>query len=73
MQAARGYGAPDDGDMYASVERFFSLADLSLDASDPEYFPPGKPYIPDEVRRSSRHHGWTPGLYTKVDDEDDEE
>ena len=55
------------------MERYFSLADLSLDASDPEYFPPGKPYTPVEVRRSTRHHGWTPGLYTEVDDEDDAE
>ena len=72
LQAARGGEvAEDDGGMQASMESYLPLADLSLDTSDSEYFPPGKPFTPVEVRRSARHHGWTPGRYTEVDEDEE--
>ena len=68
LLAARGGEATDEGVLQASMESYFALADLSLDTSDSEYFPPGKPFTPVEVRRSARHHGWTSGRYTRSEE-----
>jgi hypothetical protein len=40
------------------------LSDTStMDTSDSDYVPGGRPFVPEAVRRTSRHHGWTPGMY----------
>ena len=35
----------------------------SPDTSDTEYVPSGRPFVPQTVRRTTRHHGWTSGMY----------
>ena len=37
--------------------------DSSPDTSDTEYVPSGRPYVPQTMRRTTRHHGWTSGMY----------
>jgi hypothetical protein len=40
------------------------LSDTSaMDTSDSDYVPGGRPFIPEAVRRTTRYHGWTPGMY----------
>jgi hypothetical protein len=40
------------------------LSDTSaMDTSDSDYVPGGRPFVPETVRRTTRHHGWTPGMY----------
>jgi hypothetical protein len=36
-----------------------------MDMSDSDYVPSGKPFVPEIVHRTSRQHGWTPGMYYK--------
>jgi hypothetical protein len=39
------------------------LSDTSaMDTSDSDYVPGRRPFILEEVRRTSRHHGWTPSM-----------
>ena len=41
-----------------------SISDTpTLETSDSDYAPTGRPYIPESVRRTTRHHGWFPGMY----------
>ena len=37
--------------------------DSSPDTSDTEYIPSRRPYVPQTVRRTTRHHSWTSGMY----------
>lgn len=37
--------------------------DSSPDTSDTEYVPSGRLFVPQTVRRTTRHHGWTSGMY----------
>jgi hypothetical protein len=40
------------------------LSDTSaMDTSDSDYVPSGRPFVPEVVRRTTRQHGWTPGMY----------
>jgi hypothetical protein len=40
------------------------LSDTSVvDTSDSDYVPGGRSFIPETVRRTTRQHGWTPGMY----------
>jgi hypothetical protein len=40
------------------------LSDTSaMETSDSDYVPGGRPFVPEAVRRTSRYHGWTPGMY----------
>jgi hypothetical protein len=40
------------------------LSDTSaMDTSDSDYVPGGRPSVPETVRRTTRQHGWTPGMY----------
>jgi hypothetical protein len=40
------------------------LSDTSaMDTSDSDYVPGGRPFVPETVHRTTRHHGWTPGMY----------
>jgi hypothetical protein len=40
------------------------MSDTSaMDTSDSDYVPGGRPFVPEAVRRTSRYHGWTPGMY----------
>jgi hypothetical protein len=40
------------------------LSDTSMmDMSDLDYVLGGRPFIPETVRRTTRQHGWTPGMY----------
>jgi hypothetical protein len=40
------------------------LSDTSaMDTSDSNYFPGGRPFVPEAVPRTTRQHGWTPGMY----------
>ena len=51
------------------LENFFSMTDLNASTSDPAYIPTGSPYVSPGIRRTARKHGWTPGMYTEVDEE----
>jgi hypothetical protein len=40
------------------------LSDTSaMDTSDSDYVPGGRSFVPEAVCRTTRHHGWTPGMY----------
>jgi hypothetical protein len=40
------------------------LSDTStMDTSDSVYVPGGRPFVLETVRRTTRQHGWTPGMY----------
>jgi hypothetical protein len=40
------------------------LSDTStMDTSDSDYVPGGRLFVPETVRRTTRQHGWTPGMY----------
>jgi hypothetical protein len=40
------------------------LSDTSaMDTSDSNYVLDGRPFVPEIVRRTTRQHGWTPGMY----------
>jgi hypothetical protein len=40
------------------------LSDTStMDMSDSDYVSGGRPFVPEIVRRTTRQHGWTPGMY----------
>jgi hypothetical protein len=40
------------------------LSDTSaMDTSDSDYFPGGRPFVPETVRWTTRQHGWTLGMY----------
>ena len=42
------------------------LSDTStMDMSDSDYVSGRRPFIPEIVRRTTRQHGWTPGMYYK--------
>ena len=36
---------------------------LATETSDTNFIPSGRPYVPDTVRRTTRHTGWTPGMF----------
>jgi hypothetical protein len=40
------------------------LSDTSaMDTSDLDYVLGGRPFVPEVVCRTTRQHGWTPGMY----------
>jgi hypothetical protein len=39
---------------------------LAMDTSDSDYVPGGRPFIPEAVRRTTRQHRWTPGMYYEL-------
>jgi hypothetical protein len=40
------------------------LSDTStMDMSDSDYVPGGRPFVLETVRRTTRQHGWTPGMH----------
>jgi hypothetical protein len=40
------------------------LSDTSImDTSDSDYVPGGRPFVPEAVRQTTRHHEWTPSMY----------
>jgi hypothetical protein len=40
------------------------LGDTSaIDTSDSDYVLGGRPFVLETVRRTTRQHGWTPGMY----------
>jgi hypothetical protein len=42
------------------------LSDTStMDTFDLDYVPGGRPFIPEIVRRTTRQHGWTLGMYNE--------
>ena len=48
---------------YPGWEGFWPSDTSATNTSDTEYIPPGRPYVLDMVRRTTRHTGWTPGTF----------
>jgi hypothetical protein len=48
---------------YLNLEGLFLNYTSTTDTSDSDYVPPGRPFVPETVRRTSRQHGWFPGMY----------
>jgi hypothetical protein len=50
--------------VYPSLSSYLAMTDFNLGtASDSDYAPIGRPYVPTTLRRTSRSTGWTPGMY----------
>jgi hypothetical protein len=66
-------GVYPTGDTYESLSSYFSMTDLCLGtSSDSDYIPTGRTYVPDSVRKTNRCTGWTPGMYTEANEDDEE-
>ena len=50
---------PDQG--YPAWDDWWPSDTSVTNTSDVEYIPPGRPYAPDTLRRTTRYTGWTPG------------
>ena len=60
---AEAYGA--NMASYLGFDGLFVTDTSDIDTSDQEYVPSGRPFIPESVRRTTRQHGWTPGMYAE--------
>jgi hypothetical protein len=56
-------------EQYNTARDYTSFSSYYPGTSNPEYIPSRRPYVPDGVRRTPRHHGWTSGMYREEDDE----
>ena len=66
-------GVYPTGDTYESLSSYFGMTDLCLGtSSDSDYIPTGRTYVPDGVRKTNRCTGWTPGMYTEANEDDEE-
>jgi hypothetical protein len=42
---------------------YFSMTDMTLEPSEPDYTPSVEVVLPGTLRRFARFNGWTPGKY----------
>jgi hypothetical protein len=50
---------------YLGLNRLVLSDTSAVETSDSDYVPGGRPFVPDVVHRTTRQHGWTPGMYYK--------
>jgi hypothetical protein len=48
---------------YLGLNRLMLSDTSAVDTSNSDYVLGGRPFVPETVRRTTRQHGWTPGMY----------